>query len=65
MLSRAIEEYDCSNLLLVGGVMANQYLRDKLKASLENQDLNAKLYFANLQWSSDNALGTAALGLEK
>jgi len=65
MLSRAIEEYECSNLLLVGGVMANQYLRDKLKASLENQDLNAKLYFAPPQWSSDNAVGTAALGLKK
>ena len=61
MLSQAVKEYDCQDILLVGGVMANQYLRDKLKENLENKILGAKLYFAPPRWSSDNAVGTTAL----
>ncbi|MGM0501727.1 MAG: O-sialoglycoprotein endopeptidase [Bacillota bacterium] len=64
LLTTAIEEYDCYNLLLVGGVMANQYLRTELKENLANEELGAKVYFADPQWSSDNAVGTSALGVK-
>ena len=64
ILAQAIKEYDCYNLLLVGGVMANQYLRDRLKENLATEPLAAQLYFADPRWSSDNAVGTAAMGIE-
>ena len=60
LLTRAVEQYDCHNLLLVGGVMANQYLRDKLTEKLAEE---SNIYFADPKWSSDNAVGTSALGL--
>lgn len=59
ILTTATEKYACQNILLVGGVMANQYLRNRLQAELNEQNL----YFAKPQWSSDNAVGTAACGL--
>ncbi|MBM7555235.1 Kae1-like domain-containing protein [Halanaerobacter jeridensis] len=64
VLSKAVKEYDCQDVLLVGGVMANQYLRDKLKADLEEKNSDTQLYFADPRWSSDNAVGTAAIGLK-
>ena len=64
ILLKAIKEYNCQDLLLVGGVMANQYLRNKLKDNLESQNSATQLYFASPRWSSDNAVGTAAIGLK-
>ena len=60
MLTAAVKEYDCQEILLVGGVMANQYLRDRLETELND----FTLYFAKPQWSIDNAVGTAACGLK-
>ena len=63
-LKKAIAEERCTDILIVGGVAANQYIRERLKKRLEHPAVGAKLYFADPKWSSDNAVGVAALGVE-
>lgn len=48
-------ETRCTELLLVGGVAANQLIREMLSARLPHW----KLYFAPPRYSTDNALGAA------
>ncbi len=64
VLKKAIIAEGQQEVLIVGGVAANQYIRSRLKKRLEHPAIGAKLYFADPQWSSDNAVGIAALGLE-
>ncbi|WP_408954649.1 O-sialoglycoprotein endopeptidase [Natroniella sp. ANB-PHB2] len=64
VLRKAIGKEDVTDILIVGGVAANQYIRARLKKRLEHPGVGAKLYFADPKWSSDNAVGTAALALE-
>ncbi|GAB6099028.1 O-sialoglycoprotein endopeptidase [Halanaerocella petrolearia] len=64
ILKKAIKEEGLTDILIVGGVSANQYIRDRLEKRLEHKAVGAKLHFADTKWSSDNAIGTAALGLE-
>lgn len=63
IIRKAINEYKIPQVLLVGGVASNQYLRERLSKRLEHKAVGAKLYFAQPQFSSDNAIGTAILGL--
>ena len=46
-------------IIFAGGVMRNKIIRGKISARLEN------VLFADVELSSDNAVGTAYLGLEK
>lgn len=46
-------------ILFAGGVMRNQYIREELNKEFDN------VYFAKTELSSDNAVGTAYLGLRK
>ncbi|MGM0471556.1 MAG: O-sialoglycoprotein endopeptidase [Bacillota bacterium] len=64
VLITALEEHDLNQILIVGGVAANQYLRQRLKKRLEHPALGGKLFFAQPQFSSDNAVGVAALGID-
>jgi len=64
IIRKAVEEYQIFHILLVGGVASNQYLRERLKKRLEHRAVGAKLYFAEPQFSSDNAVGTALLGIK-
>jgi N6-L-threonylcarbamoyladenine synthase len=64
VLKKAIDEEKCKDILIVGGVAANQYIRERLKKRLEHPAVGAKLYFADPKWSSDNAVGTAAMGVK-
>lgn len=48
-------EHDQPAILAVGGVMANQFIRDRMAQKLPGR----KLYFAEAQYSSDNAVGLA------
>ncbi|MCK8826626.1 O-sialoglycoprotein endopeptidase [Natroniella acetigena] len=63
VLRKAIGEEELTEILIVGGVAANQYLRERLRKRLEHPGVGAELYFAEPKWSSDNAVGTAALAL--
>lgn len=59
MTKAAREEYPTLPIVYAGGVMRNAYLKTKLKGTFRG------VYFADTELSSDNAVGTAYLGLEK
>lgn len=54
----ARERYPSLPILYAGGVMRDNIIRNKLTGEMEN------IYFAENELSSDNAVGTAYLGLE-
>lgn len=64
MIRAAIETEKIKSVLLVGGVTANRYLRDRLRHKLEHPAVGAQLYFATPELSSDNAVGVAFLAAE-
>lgn len=63
VLRQALEEYKLKDILIVGGVAANKYIRKRLSLRLEHRAVGAKLYFAEPEYSTDNAVGAAQLGL--
>lgn len=65
VIRRAVEARGVREVLLVGGVTANRYLRQRLKQRLEHQAVGARLYFASPELSTDNAVGVALLGWKK
>ncbi|MGB8954391.1 MAG: hypothetical protein WCC10_03400 [Tumebacillaceae bacterium] len=64
-LRKAVEERKVKSLLIVGGVAANQFIRERLQLRLEHRAVGAKLYFALPRYSTDNAFGVARLGLQQ
>jgi N6-L-threonylcarbamoyladenine synthase len=60
ILTRAVLATGIKDVLLVGGVSANHYIRKVLTANLKPQQV--MLYFAQPELSSDNAVGTALIG---
>lgn len=62
MIKQAISKTGLTEVLLVGGVTANQYIRKYLITQLDTTGL-AKLYFPEPQYSPDNATGTAYYAL--
>jgi len=52
------------DVLLVGGVAANGYLRRRLRARLEHAAVGARLHFAAPVYSGDNAVGVALAARE-
>jgi len=64
-LRKAVEERGVKDLLIVGGVAANTFIRERLKLRLEHRAVGARLYFALPKYSTDNAFGVARLGLQQ
>lgn len=62
MIKNAIIQTSLPNVLLVGGVMANQYIRQYLFQELEAANI-AKLHFPNNVYSPDNSVGAAYFAL--
>jgi len=62
VVRRAVEEYKIQDVLIVGGVAKNEYIRSRLKTRLEHPAVGARLFFAESKFSSDNAVGVALLG---
>lgn len=58
-IGRAVEKYKLDNVLIVGGVAANSYIKGFLK-----DKLNCNLFFAQPQYSVDNSIGIALLGVD-
>lgn len=52
------------DVLLVGGVMANSLVRERLQQRLEHPSVGLKLYFVEPTLASDNAVGVAMLAAE-
>jgi N6-L-threonylcarbamoyladenine synthase len=62
VLRKAVEETQVKHLLIVGGVSANTFLRERLRLRLEHRAVGATLHFALPKYSTDNAFGVARLG---
>ncbi|MCR6545953.1 O-sialoglycoprotein endopeptidase [Dehalobacterium formicoaceticum] len=65
VLRQVIQGTGLKEILMVGGVAANAYLRQRLIYRLEHPAVGAMLYFAPPRYATDNAVGTACLGLKK
>ncbi|HEY8347532.1 MAG TPA: O-sialoglycoprotein endopeptidase [Symbiobacteriaceae bacterium] len=60
-LRAAVAETGLKEVLVVGGVAANQILRARLRLRLEHRAVGARLSFAQPLYSVDNGVGTALL----
>lgn len=58
------EKTGIRDVLLVGGVMANRLISDRLRIRLEHPSVGLNLYFAEPKLASDNAIGVAMLAAE-
>jgi N6-L-threonylcarbamoyladenine synthase len=63
VLRRAVENGLPRDILIVGGVSANTYIRSRLVKRLQHPAVKARLHFADPAYAGDNAYGTARLGL--
>lgn len=61
VLEKAVKDTGLNNVLIVGGVSSNHYIRNELTKKLKSQ---ATLFWARTDWSSDNAIGVALLARE-
>lgn len=61
-LRTAIEQGNSKDILIVGGVAANTYIRERLIKRLEHRAVGARLTFCDPVYSGDNAYGVAMLG---
>lgn len=64
-LRHAVEQGLPRDILIVGGVAANQYMRERLIKRLEHPAVKANLFFCDPVYSGDNAYGVAMLGWMK
>lgn len=63
IIRKAVLDTGMRSVLVVGGVAANRYIRERLKKKLGEAYI--KLYFAEPDLSSDNAVGVAVIGMKK
>lgn len=63
VLRKAIEETTLKTILIVGGVAANLYIRERIRNRLQHPAVGARLFFADPRYSTDNAFGVARIGL--
>lgn len=61
----ANNKYDTDELLLVGGVASNNTIRDYIGNSSKLAEIGIKPVFSDGRYSSDNAVGTAVLGMKQ
>ncbi len=61
-IGNAAKNTKINDVLLVGGVASNQFIRDNLYRSLQNENIN--VYFGKKEYCTDNAVGTALLGIQ-
>ncbi|MDS1030092.1 O-sialoglycoprotein endopeptidase [Bacillota bacterium LX-D] len=60
---KATEKFNCSDVLVVGGVASNQFIKARLCSRLQHKSFGIKTYFAESRYSSDNAVGCALIGI--
>ncbi|MPL84350.1 tRNA N6-adenosine threonylcarbamoyltransferase [bioreactor metagenome] len=61
VIRSAVNRTGLKEILLVGGVASNQYIRDQISQKLT--DLKVELFFPARQYSSDNAVGAAFMAV--
>lgn len=59
LLRNAVQETGCRDILMVGGVMSNTYIRNYLKVYFAKKRIHAKLHYPEAVYSPDNAMGAA------
>ncbi|MGE5391881.1 MAG: peptidase M22 [Deltaproteobacteria bacterium] len=64
VLLTCAESTGIRDVMLVGGVMANGLIGERLRERLEHPSIGLKLHFAEPKLSSDNAVGIAMLAAE-
>ncbi|MFZ5688157.1 MAG: O-sialoglycoprotein endopeptidase [Bacillota bacterium] len=64
VLRKVISDRNIYEVLVVGGVAANNFVRTFLSEKLETPSVGAKLFFADPKYSSDNAVGIALLAMQ-
>lgn len=62
-LKSAVAETGLEDILVVGGVAANQFITSRLHAIFKKQLPKVTLYFATPKYATDNAFGIACLAL--
>ncbi|MBS0367455.1 MAG: tRNA (adenosine(37)-N6)-threonylcarbamoyltransferase complex transferase subunit TsaD [Proteobacteria bacterium] len=60
---RALEQTDCHDLVVSGGVSANRSLRERLRAAAASA--GARVYYPRIEFSTDNAAMIAVAGLKR
>ena len=65
LLKGAAETAGVRDALIAGGVASSHLLRKMLLERSEKRRTGLRLYFGRPEFSGDNAVGTALLGLEK
>ncbi len=65
VVKKAIEDGYPNEILIVGGVAQNQYVRTYLQKKLEVRSVGVKLFFAKKAYSGDNAFGVANIALDQ
>lgn len=63
MIDYSVSASGINHVLLVGGVASSVFIKERLKDYLKHKDI--QLHFAKPQYSTDNAVGIAALGIDK
>lgn len=63
-LRSAIKKINIKDVLLAGGVLANNYIRKRLREKLTHTSVGAQLHFAEPRLCVDNSVGVALLGKE-
>ena len=61
----ALREWESRRVLLVGGVSANRYIRERLKKRLQHPAVGAELFFPEVKFSSDNAVGVSLIARDR
>ncbi len=59
---KAIKEYKIKTLIVGGGVSANTYLQEQMKAKIKKEKLKAKVHFPSKALTGDNGLMIAIAG---
>ena len=65
LVQAAAEASDTKKVLIAGGVASSRLLRDMLNERNEKRRTGLHLYFGRPEFSGDNAVGVALIGLEK
>jgi N6-L-threonylcarbamoyladenine synthase len=60
-LLNAMRKSGLKEIMLVGGVASNTYIAKQLRSRLEHPSVNAKLFFAQPAYATDNAFGVACI----
>lgn len=65
VVRQAVVDTGIKDVLIVGGVASNQYIKTRLRERLEHPAVQARLFFTTPEFSSDNAYGVACLAKQR